>query len=568
MPKAPAGGGFSSELYTLNFLYQEWQYRNNIWTHSNDYMDLCRYTGCKFTFFSDPKTDFIIVYDIVPPFSLEKHTYMNYHPQQLLLRKHKKILLSKRNNPKGKHKLTLKIRPPKQMSTKWFFQHFFSDAGLVNITCAAASFDYPELSCCNENQIISIYYLDPTFFYSSDWAATKTGPYMPITTAHGTYTFKYNINNKEETFKIPTTGSTSSGYTYNDSISYDKGWFNKGVLNAFEVTKDNVKQANLPCGVARYNVALDHGKGNKIWLAPITNGHYNVPRDEDLIVENIPLWLAFYGYTSYLWQKKHDASYFKAYMIVLQSQAIKTLQTVTPPTYYPIIDRNFQLGKAPGQTYLDNNMKTRWYPTLNSQLETINNFVLTGPYIPKYGDDKDSTWQLKSRYSFYFKWGGPQQHDQTVADPAKQPQWNVPDHLQQGVQVSDPTKQKWETIFHPWDYRRGKLTEKALKRMYDNLSTDESLLSDADYQSPKKKARKPPVLKVPEQENKEIQSCLHSLFEKSTSQESQVQEEKNILQLIQQQKHQQQQLKLNLFTLIKDLKEQQKALLYHTGMLN
>nr|UHK04454.1 MAG: ORF1 [Torque teno midi virus] len=562
IPRAPAGGGFSAELYTLKYLYQEWQYRNNIWTKSNDYRDLCRYTGSKFTFYSDPKTDFIIVYDTTPPFTLDKYTYMSYHPMQLLLRKHKRILLSKNTNPKGKHKLTIKIHPPKQMLSKWFFQQYFADAGLVNIICAAASFNYPNLSCCNENQIISIYYLSPTFFHNSTWAQVQT-KYLPISTMTGTYTFTYkNAMNQDKTVTINTTD-----LDYNKSVSYDNGWFQTGVLNAYKVQGNGGAYANIPCGAARYNVNLDGGIGNKFWLCPITNGHYGVPRDEDLVLENIPLWLALFGYTSFLHQKKHDQSYFKAYMPVVKSHAIQPLQTVTPPEYYPLIDRSFMLGHAPGDTYLDENMKVRWYPTVNTALETINAIVMTGPFIPKYMNQRESTWQLSSRYCFYFKWGGPHQTDQPISDPTKQPQWNVPDHFQQNVQVSDPQKQKWETIFKPWDYRRGSLTKKALKRMYEHLETDESLFSDTAQEIPQKK-RKPPLLKVPEQENKEIQSCLHSLFEESTSQESQAPQETNLLKLIQQQKQQQQQLKHNLFTLIKDLKTHQQAIQYQTGILN
>lgn len=567
IPKAAGGGGFSAELYSLKYLFQEWQHRNNIWTKGNDYRDLCRYTGCKFTFFSDPNTDFIIVYDTTPPFTLDKYTYMMYHPQQLLLRKHKRILLRKKYNYRGKHKLTVKIKPPKQMSSKWFFQEHFADAGLVNIICAAASFDYPELSCCNENQIISIYYLSPVFFHNSTWAQFSNA-YFPISTMSGIYKFTRKVGDRDVTVEMKTTDLNS----YDKSIDYSTGWFRPEVLQAYKVQHSSngttwQDYANIPCGAARYNVNLDNGSGNKIWLCPITNGHYNVPRDEDLVTENIPLWLFFFGYTSYLWQKKKDMSYFKAYMLVVKSHAIQPLQTVTPPEFYPIIDYSFLTGKAPGDTYLDENMKKKWYPTVLTALETINNFVLTGPFIPKYNTQKESNWQLSSRYCFYFKWGGPHQTDQVATDPTKQPSWNVPDKIQQGVQVSDPAKQKWETIFKPWDYRRGTLTKKAIKRMYEHLSTDESVFSDAD-QVPKKKIRQPPLLKIQEQENQKIQTCLHSLFEDSTSQETQTQEETNILQLIQQQKQQQQLLKHNLFTLIQDLKNQQKALQYHTGIIN
>ena len=370
------------------------------------------------------------------------------------------------------------------------------------------------------------------------------------------------INGKETTYTF------TPPENYNDSISYEKGWFNTKVLNTFEWFEPTF--GNIPCGAARYNMNRDSGHGNKVWLTPINAGNFSVPRDEDLILEGYPLWLTLYGFTSFIQQKKKDDSYFTAYMLVLKSDAIQPFQGVTHQEYFPIIDKSFLDGKAPGATYLDKNMKLRWYPTVKTQLETINAIVSTGPYIPRYNNQRDSNWQLNSKYCFYFKWGGAMPTDQTVADPSKQPTWIVPDKVQQGVQVSNPKEQKWETIFKPWDYRRGSLTKKALKRMYAHLESEESLFSDADQQSPKKKERKVPTLKIPEQENKEISNCLRSLFESSSSKEAQESPQKttDILQLINQQKHQQQQIKLNLFKLIRDLKTQQKAIQYQTGLLN
>ncbi len=74
----------------------------------------------------------------------------------------------------------MNIKPPKQMLSKWFFQKEFAIHDLVQISAAAASFQYPRLGCCNENRTISIYYLNPQFFVNSDWAAARaTGPYLP-----------------------------------------------------------------------------------------------------------------------------------------------------------------------------------------------------------------------------------------------------------------------------------------------------------------------------------------------------------------------------------------------------
>ncbi len=112
-----------------------------------------------------------------------------------------------------------------------------------------------------------------------------------------TLTFQTLIDGKQVTesnWQKPT--------NYNDSISHDKGWFSQKILNIFQWKTPKI--GNLPCGVARYNMNLDSGHGNKVWLTPINAGVFNVPKDEDLFLENYPLWLIFYGYTSFIKQRK------------------------------------------------------------------------------------------------------------------------------------------------------------------------------------------------------------------------------------------------------------------------
>lgn len=58
-PKAPGGGGFGCEIITLQYLYEQYQQRNCIWTRTNQYTDLCRYLGGNITLYRHPDTDFI-----------------------------------------------------------------------------------------------------------------------------------------------------------------------------------------------------------------------------------------------------------------------------------------------------------------------------------------------------------------------------------------------------------------------------------------------------------------------------------------------------------------------------
>ncbi len=101
-PRTPSGGGFGYEVYNLDYLYSEYLFHNCYWTKSNLYKDLCRFLGVKVVFYRHHKTDFIVAYDRDPPFKLTKSSYMGTHPQQMLLQRHHKVILSKFTKPTGR----------------------------------------------------------------------------------------------------------------------------------------------------------------------------------------------------------------------------------------------------------------------------------------------------------------------------------------------------------------------------------------------------------------------------------------------------------------------------------
>ncbi len=193
---------------------------------------------------------------------------------------------------------------------------------------------------------------------------------------------------------------------------------------------------------------------------------------------------------------------------------------------------------------------------------TINNIVECGPYIPKLNNTKNSSWELSYRYSFYFKFGGPQQTDPPIDDPKTQGIWDVPSTLQKTIQIEDPKKQATESMLHDWDYRRGFITQRALKRMSENIQTDSDVES---YDSELTKKRKKVTKELPhlqEQEEK-TKKCLLSLYESDTSQE----EEQTLQQYIHKQHKQQHKLKKQLLHLFSELKHSQRQLQLQTGIL-
>lgn len=562
-PKVAGGGGFGCELFTLKYLYQMYQSKKNIWTYSNKYKELVRYTGSTFTFYRHPETDFIIAYDIQPPFYITKFTYMSLHPQMLLLRKHKKLLLSTATKPNGKLTRKFKIKPPKQLITKWFFQKDFSTYGLVAIAASACNFRYPWLGCCNENLIITLRYLSPQFYHNSAWAQTTT-KYNPIYGTQpmkDTLTYNYILDGKKNSYTM----SKADVENYEKSLSYETGWFNKRILNAYQVKDVSQPQALTPCGTLRYNPADDEGITNKLWVVSTLTYNWKIPSDEDLIMEGYPLWLMLYGYTSYLYQVKGTKNPFSSSIIVVKSSALRRVFGKDTTDFYPLIDFSFMNGKGPGNTDPVLIHTKYWYPSLYSQRDSISQLVNCGPYVPKYNETKNSTWQCNYHYTFYFKWGGAYPPTPEAENPEKKNVYPVPDKQQETISIADPVSESYQKIFKTWDYRRGSLTRTAIKRMQQDQSSDDSLSTDSTGCSSKKRRKTLPTLQDPKKENKKIQDCLRSLCAESTWQEPPP--ETNIFQLLQQQHQQQQQLKHDLLTLIADLKSNQRTLLHQTGYL-
>nr|QJQ71580.1 hypothetical protein [Torque teno midi virus] len=557
--KAPFGGGFGVQRFTLQFLYEEHLNNNNFWTASNLYLDLCRYLRCRFTFYRHLHTDFIINYDRSPPFEFGKYTYPSTHPHVLLQSRHKKILFSKKTKENGRNKLRIYIKPPRQMISKWFFSKTFTEMPLCLIKTAAMNVNFAYLGCCNKNQELSIFYLNQKFYLNANWGAQSTEPYKPYDKTAPKYTITYTDGktDKTETWEAPK--------NYNDSIDIDKGWFNSKLMRAKEIKYNETKYAVTPTNVARYNPNLDDGKGNKIYLTSTLSKSYDPPtHDKTILIEELPLWLGLYGFLSYVLKIKQDKTFLDSHCVMIKSKAILPYSQIGAYGYYLPLDQTFINGKAPYDEYLTTTMKAKWFPTVKNQMETLNAFVNCGPYIPKYADNRESNWELKYTYDFYFKFGGPQMSDKQVADPKTQKTYIVPDTVYSNVQVQNPLKQATESLLHDWDIRRGMFTRTALKRMQENLSIDTDFLTDQEEDVPKKKKRLGDAMPAPQEEIKEIKSCLQKLSEENIYQE---QTDQELQQYIMFQQQQQQELKLNLLKLIQDLKQKQAELQLHTGVV-
>ncbi len=118
----PGGGGFAVQQYSLDWLYSEYCFQEEIYGLKVILLkDLCRYLRCKITLFRHPSTDFVVAYDRQPPFELDKFTYPGAHPLNLMLQKHKRFVLSKFSKPHGKLTVKLDYQTSKTNANKMVF---------------------------------------------------------------------------------------------------------------------------------------------------------------------------------------------------------------------------------------------------------------------------------------------------------------------------------------------------------------------------------------------------------------------------------------------------------------
>nr|UHM26422.1 MAG: ORF1 [Torque teno midi virus] len=558
-PKAPGGGGFGCEVFSLEYLYKEWVKHNNIWTRSNDYTDLCRYLGTTVTFYRHDTVDFVVQYTRMPPFVIDKYTYTDFHPMHMLLAKHHKVILSKKSNPKGKLTVKIKIGPPKQMITKWFFQKQFATYGLFQMQASAMSLNWAYYGPNTQSRLITLFAINTLYYTNASFGKTTLEAYHPYNPYPTTVNFYYDRKKPSEKLTLTTTDMN-----YLKSVNYSSGFFQQKVLNAYKVTVTNgaveQPQNEIPITILRYNPHMDDGTNSRVWFTSIHSDTWHAPQDKDLIFSGRPLWSLLYGCWNYVLKAKQDKTFLDFHMIVIESDAIRRV-TGSTQKIFPIIDASFMAGNMPYGEFLSENDKKFWYPTCKKQQEVINSIIETGPYIPKLTNQKESTWELKYKYTSFFKWGGPEITDQPVQDPQHQDTYDVPDHIQKNVQVTDPLKQNCEAMLRAWDFRRGIVTKRALERMQQNLSTDSSLESDTS-ETPKKKRKYTAELPHASEKNKKIKTCIQALFKEDSCQE----EETDLLKLIRQQQLQQHNLKQNIIQLLIDLKQQQRMLQLQTGV--
>ncbi len=362
--------------------------KKNIWTSSNVNFDLCRYTGCKFIFYKHPYIDFVLSYKRQYPLSLSFADIMNCHPYMILQSQHKIIIPSMKHNPKGKPYVKKKMKPPKQMTNKWFFQDMFSDKPLILLTAAVCDLSMPYLGPSGENTLISLTCLNIHNCYDvGNWGAPEYKPYSTFTGTKVKY--KPRKASTETEFQLGSTG-----------VGYSDGWFSKQLLQAEYIAFTQDKKVP-PVYYARYNPAIDDGVGNSVYLCSVSTSDFNKPAsDKVLIASNKPLWMLLFGFVDYVRHIKRPVETMSIYYLVIETKYIHATFTGTRTYLHIPLDLSFIEGKGPYNSLASDKWLTRWYPTLVHQQQSMNNIVKAGPFIPK-PDPTKANWELHYNSTFF-----------------------------------------------------------------------------------------------------------------------------------------------------------------------
>lgn len=175
----PNGGGYSLLRFNLETLFEQHELVKNMWTKSNKYFPLYRYTGCSIKVYRPENVDAVIKFQTCYPMSASQFLYMGSQPSIMMMSKGCKIIRCKANAPHLKPYKKFKLPPPQQMTNKWLFQSQHSKTGLLLIQSSAASLDQYYISSSSESAVVTLKSLNTKIFENLNFKSLPTYGYIP-----------------------------------------------------------------------------------------------------------------------------------------------------------------------------------------------------------------------------------------------------------------------------------------------------------------------------------------------------------------------------------------------------
>lgn len=423
------------------------------------------------------------------------------------------------------------------MSNKWYFQQDICKTGLLLLTATACSLQQPY---CPDNQISNNYtfwslntimFQNPCF---EKWGTrgydckTIQGKHFKLyapkstTTTHPT---KWNqviplFNTNEYT--EPLTSAKESQLNSLESLTDKTLWENPFTWNVrhhyphiyynneWPTKETYTKETNFVefpdmFWEIRYNPLTDTGMGNKIYFKSNNNEEqgtiYTYPTKPELIIENFPIWLVFWGWIDFLARTVEMQEMFEHWFFVIETPFFRPKRE-----RYILLDDYFA---NPKETFLTLHDKLKWHPKFEQQEEVQSQLAESGPFSPKINTSE--TIQANMDYSFFFKWGGCPGNMEEIISPCNQERFPIPNYEQPGFTIQDPKTPKTHYIYK-WDEKEGILTKKATKRLKTD-SEHEPFISEGSKLRPPAQTHQTSEDETSEEEESEteIQSQLKQL---------------------------------------------------------
>ncbi len=146
------GGGWSAYKFTLESLFEQRELLRNYWTASNVQLPLVRYLGCKFKFYRADEVDYVCHYNICLPMKVSVYDFTSAQPANMLMKRKKIIVPSKKTNPHRKPYITKRIKCPELFQNKWYFQSDLYKTPFVTLITTACSLNRMSLNPRSKKQ--------------------------------------------------------------------------------------------------------------------------------------------------------------------------------------------------------------------------------------------------------------------------------------------------------------------------------------------------------------------------------------------------------------------------------
>nr|UGV36439.1 MAG: ORF1 [TTV-like mini virus] len=501
----PSGGGWSLQQLTLSNLYFQNCMLMNWWTRSNQGLNLVRILGSKVTLFRQQNIDYIFCYLPEEPPTITKYFYPSLHPIKLLTSKNKIIIPSFKTQPhKRKPYKTIKIRPPREMIDKWYFQQHVSDYPILKFAVTSCDLSSMFLAHNTPNNNITLHCLNTNFFKSPNFQYTNEYKYANNVTLwgleNGQHILKDNYIKDCIYLGYPHINDPGDPINNNTMTTYGKNhWGNPfywkylhGLQTTFitnqslnyMITHKEQKLSTITTTIKtepliiklRYNPDKDKGTGNRLYWVPnsvATKTNWDPPSDPSLIIEGFPMWIMLWGWADYTARTGAATDLNNNWILVFNCSY---LNEKLP--YIVILNETFINGQGPYDVTTEEisvRDSNHWYPKFEFQKEALNDIINTGPGVCKLESQKSAAAHMK--YMVSLKWGGNPAEMEKVYDPQTQPIYPNPSDQLLRHEIDDP-KRSITQMLYTWDTRRDFITQSAQKRITTNTDDDDFMFTD------------------------------------------------------------------------------------------